>query len=273
MLISTAAPSTIAVSTTWPCAAALRLEQRAHHAVGEEHAATAEVAHHVERRHGRLAGAAEVGQRTGERDVVDVVTGGLRVRAVLAPPGHAPEHELRVAGQAHVGADAEALHHAGAEAFDERVGMLDEIEQRGDAVGVLQVERHVAAAAQHDVVVRACRARGRAPHWARSTRMTSAPMSDSSIAANGPGPMPAISMMRYPVSGPAMPAVFSGRARRSRHRRASAACVQPAWRVWLRIASTSMGHSGSGMSWPMSAMSSRLRAGDELGRARYHRWA
>ncbi len=32
--------------------------------------------------------------------------------------------------------------------------------------------------------------------WARSTRTTSAPMSARSIAANGPGPMPAISMMR-----------------------------------------------------------------------------
>ena len=30
---------------------------------------------------------------------------------------------------------------------------------------------------------------------ARSTRITSAPMSASSIAANGPGPMPAISMI------------------------------------------------------------------------------
>ena len=37
---------------------------------------------------------------------------------------------------------------------------------------------------------------GAAPRtfWARSTRMTSAPMSASSMAQNGPGPMPAISM-------------------------------------------------------------------------------
>ena len=43
---------------------------------------------------------------------------------------------------------------------------------------------------------------------ARSTRITSAPMSASIMAANGPGPMPAISMIRYPVSGPDMPAVL-----------------------------------------------------------------
>jgi len=38
---------------------------------------------------------------------------------------------------------------------------------------------------------------------ARSTRSTSAPMSDSIMAANGPGPIPASSTTRYPASGPA----------------------------------------------------------------------
>ena len=36
----------------------------------------------------------------------------------------------------------------------------------------------------------------------RSTRMTSAPRSASSIAANGPGPIPASSMTRAPARGP-----------------------------------------------------------------------
>jgi hypothetical protein len=38
-----------------PLTAALRLEQRTHHAVREEHAAAAEVTDHVQRRHRRLA--------------------------------------------------------------------------------------------------------------------------------------------------------------------------------------------------------------------------
>ena len=103
-------------------AAALRFEEGTHHAVGEEHAAAAEVADHVERRYRRLAGPAEVREGAGERDVVDVVAGGLGVRAFLPPAGHAPEHELRVAGEALVGADAEPFHHARAEPFDERIG-------------------------------------------------------------------------------------------------------------------------------------------------------
>src|SRR5215471_18990285 len=42
----------------------------------------------------------------------------------------------------------------------------------------------------------------RSTDWARSTRTTSAPRSDSSIAANGPGPIPAISTTFTPESGP-----------------------------------------------------------------------
>ena len=53
--------------------------------------------------------------------------------------------------QALVGADAQPFHHAGPEALDQRVGTLDEIEQRADAVGVLEVDGDVAPAAQHEV--------------------------------------------------------------------------------------------------------------------------
>ena len=79
---------------------------------------------------GRLARAADRLERAGQRDVVDVVAGGVGVRAVLAPAGHAAVDEPRVAGEADVGAEAEALGHAGPEALDERVGLLDELRAR-----------------------------------------------------------------------------------------------------------------------------------------------
>ncbi len=75
---------------------------------------------------GLRAGPAEVRERAGERDVVDVVAGGLRVRAVLTPARHPAVDELRVAGEARVGPDPESLGDAGPEALDERVGLLDE---------------------------------------------------------------------------------------------------------------------------------------------------
>ena len=80
--------------------------------------------------------------------------GGLRHRTVLAPAGHAAVDELRVAGEAHVGAEAEPLGHAGPEALDQRVGLLDEAQHRLDAVGVLQVDADRAPAAVQRLEVR-----------------------------------------------------------------------------------------------------------------------
>ena len=167
--------------------AALRLEQGAHHTEGKEHRSPAEVADHVERRCRRLPRPAEVGERPGERDVVDVVTGGVGPRTVLAPPRHPPVHEAPIPRQTHVWSGTEALHHTGPKSFDECVGPLDEIEQHGDAIWLLEVDGDVASTAQRDVDV--WRVGRRAAHaLARSTRITSAPMSASNMAANGPGP-------------------------------------------------------------------------------------
>ena len=84
---------------------------------------------------GLLPVATEVRERAGERDVVDVVAGRVRERPVLAPAGHAAVHEPRVAGEADVGPEAEALGDAGPEALDQRVGRLDEPQHRLDAFG------------------------------------------------------------------------------------------------------------------------------------------
>jgi hypothetical protein len=53
---STALPSTMAVSTTWPC----------DDTEGEEHSAATKVTDRVQRRRRSFAHTAEVGQRTGE---------------------------------------------------------------------------------------------------------------------------------------------------------------------------------------------------------------
>ena len=74
-------------------------------------------------------------------------------------------------------------------------------------------------------------ARAMAAPSLRSTRNTSAPRSASSIAANGPGPMPAISMTLTPASGPARITRTSWKslqfARRSRRRGGSAPDRKP----------------------------------------------
>ena len=111
------------------------LDERARDAERHEHPAATEVTDDVDRRRRLRARATEVRERATERDVVDVVTRGLRVRTVLAPAGHAPVDELRVPGEAGVRSDAEPLGDARPEPLDERVGLLDEREHGLDAVG------------------------------------------------------------------------------------------------------------------------------------------
>ena len=75
-------------------------------------------------------------------------------RAVLAPAGHPAVDEPGIAGQADVGPEPEPLGHPGAEALHQAVGAVDQVEDEGDPVGVLEVDRHRPATAVHQVPVR-----------------------------------------------------------------------------------------------------------------------
>ncbi|KAF5289622.1 hypothetical protein FQR65_LT20784 [Abscondita terminalis] len=133
-------------------AAAPGLVQRGQQAHGQQHAAAAEVAHVVQRRHGRLARAADGVQRAGEGDVVDVVPRRMRQRAMLAPARHAAVDQARVAFQAGPGPQAQALHDAGPKALDQQVGARDQGHGGGLALLAAQVDLDLAAAARGDVL-------------------------------------------------------------------------------------------------------------------------
>ncbi len=141
----------------------LRVAQRGQQAEGEVERAAAIVAHQVQWRH-RPLGRADAVQGAGHRDVVDVVTGGLRPGAGLAPAGHAAVDERRVAGQGDVGPQAQPLHHARAEALDQAVRPLDQLQASLGRGGMLEVQRHRAAAAEGDVELAVARALAVDPH-------------------------------------------------------------------------------------------------------------
>jgi hypothetical protein len=115
------------------------------------------------------------------------VAGGGGQRAGLAPAGHAAIDEARVGGQAVVGPEAEALHHAGAVAFDEAVGRGDQLAGGGEAFGLLEVEGDDPAVAVEDVDAGSKSSdAGLAPGASlRSMRTTSAPRSARIIAPSG----------------------------------------------------------------------------------------
>lgn len=80
--------------------------------------------------------------------------GALGQRSLLAPAGHPAVDELRIAGQAGVGAHAEAFRDAGAVALDEDVGAFDEVQDGGRAFGGLEVDEHRALVAVGEVAGR-----------------------------------------------------------------------------------------------------------------------
>ena len=102
-------------------AAARDIQERADHPEGEHHPPSAEIADHVDRRCRLVACAPEMREGPGKGDVIDVVPGMGGIGPGLSPPGHAAVNELRIVGEKRVRAEAQTLHHAGAEPFDEAV--------------------------------------------------------------------------------------------------------------------------------------------------------
>ncbi len=126
---------------TWPWPGAACLQQSAHDAEGEHHAAAAEVGDQIEGRDRRLALAADGRQGSRQGQVVDVVAGEVGLRPALAPTGHAAVHQPGVAFEAWLGPDTEPLRHAGPEALDQRVGLRHQGQDRRHTVGMLEVDR------------------------------------------------------------------------------------------------------------------------------------
>ena len=78
------------------------------------------------------------------------MTGSRRHWSVLSPPGHAAVDERRVAGHACLGSNAKPFDDAGAEAFEDDVGLLSETKHRFDSVRRLHVDGdRLAVAVEH----------------------------------------------------------------------------------------------------------------------------
>src|SRR5260221_709618 len=137
-----------------PLARALRLQQAAGEAERKIKRAAAEIANEVQGRRRRLPGAADRVQHACQRDVVEVMPGGLGKRAFLAPTGHPAIDQLRVARETRLGPEAEPFHHTGTEALDEGIRGGDEAQHQRHALRVLEVDGDGMAAAVHDAEAR-----------------------------------------------------------------------------------------------------------------------
>ena len=127
------------------------LQDGGEHAERKIEPATAKVAEQVERRHRPLVRPADPGEDARHRDVVEVVAGCLGQGAVLPPSRHAPIYQPRIAGQAWIGPQPEALGDARPEALDEPIGPFHELQDERPAGLAFEVDRQVLPIAQQQV--------------------------------------------------------------------------------------------------------------------------
>ena len=108
----------------------------------------------------RAARGADLVEHAGVADVVNVMPGAQRIRSGLAVTGNAAEHQSRIDARQRLVAEAQLVHHAGAEALDQDVGGLHQFLERSLAVRVLEIEAQATLVAVHHLVQVA----GVAPH-------------------------------------------------------------------------------------------------------------
>ena len=113
---------------------AARFMDCAHQPEEQKHRAAAHIANQRRRQHRQLTRPAGGRERAGQRHIVDVMSGRLRQWAGLAPTGDAAENQFRVAGGHGGGAETQALHHAGAKAFDQGVSRFKQLPDQSLAI-------------------------------------------------------------------------------------------------------------------------------------------
>src|SRR5262249_12015476 len=110
-------------------------------------------------------------EHAGIAEIVDVVTRAVAIRAGLSVTRDRAVDDAGVElGHERV-ADAELVHHAGAEALDDRIGVAREPQERVATADSLEVESKAALVAVDHAIDRRGRARGRAGREPETARV------------------------------------------------------------------------------------------------------
>ena len=117
---------------------------------GEVQRAAANVADQRRRRRRRIPGRARDPGGAAQRDIVEVMAGGLRERAVLPPTGQPSVDQLPVAREHGLRSEAEPLHDAWTHPLNQRVGVAGDVEGELRPCFSFEIERDRALAAFED---------------------------------------------------------------------------------------------------------------------------
>lgn len=82
------------------------------------------------------------------------MTRALCQRALLTPASHASVDEARVAFEARAWAETKSLHHAGTEALEQHVALLNQAQHHLTTAGLLEIDRDAASTACQEIMAR-----------------------------------------------------------------------------------------------------------------------
>jgi hypothetical protein len=140
-------------------------DQRAGYPECEIHRPAAVVPDEIERRQ-RHCPALQWRAARRDGDVIDVMAGTLRQRAVLSPPGHASVDQPGIAREARIRAETQPFGDPRPESFDQHIRLLHDGHHNLDRLRGLEIERYRTAAPRHEVefgIKRQPNIRGRDP--------------------------------------------------------------------------------------------------------------
>jgi len=116
----------------------------------QEHGSATEVADEVERRQ-RPLGRTDGTEHSRDGDVVDVMSGGGRQGALLAPTSHPSVHQPGIGSQTLGRSDSETLGHAWTESLDQCLRTAHEPEDLRRSGRVLQIHGHRTLSPSEDI--------------------------------------------------------------------------------------------------------------------------
>jgi hypothetical protein len=108
----------------------------------DQESATSEITHQVRWGLRWAFGLSEHVERSGSRDVPDVVARSTSKGSGLAPTCHPGIDQARIARMTDVGTESETLGYAGPEAFEQDICDLDQLKQCVTASRMLEIQQH-----------------------------------------------------------------------------------------------------------------------------------
>src|SRR5215468_5831719 len=115
------------------------------------HGSAAKIANQIQRRKRRPILRSKRSENASYAQVIDVMTGAMRQRTLVAPPATSSKNEARICSQAFFRTQAETFHNEWSESFYDDIGFLQDSPNHGDALWLFKVHGNRGLTASHKI--------------------------------------------------------------------------------------------------------------------------